>query len=464
MATARNERDLDRGSRRPQPDSGAALLDGAGIDHIRPVERHEALAAAGLDSAYDYVIFLGRFGPWVDFDTILGGFAVAARQRPQVRLLLVGDGEESGVVDETIARLDIADRVVRTGFVADVGQVVNLLGCSRVALLATRAADRARTGVGAVKLAEYFAAGRPVVAVDLPGVREAVAGAGAGIVTPPDPDAYGTAIGELLDDSERAEALGAAGRRAALERRGWRDVASRTLPMLDGGGPSVTHKNWDNYVQEVEEIADSQGFLDLRDRIVALADPRPGEAAVDIGAGTGLLTFPLAERLERVWAVDISAEMCEYLKTKVSSAGYGNVEVALGSATSLPLPDGSVDLAVSNYCFHHLSDRGKRSALAEARRVLRPGGRLVFGDMMFRVSITDQRDRAVVIAKVRGMLRKGPAGVVRLARNAVRFAGRRWEQPVRASWWEGALERAGFEDIEIQVLHHEGGIARARRP
>lgn len=226
----------------------------------------------------------------------------------------------------------------------------------------------------------------------------------------------------------------------------------------------IAGKDWDGYVEEAEEVARSEGFQALRDRIVRLAAPRPGEVAVDVGAGTGLLTFPLAERVERVWAIDIAAPMCEYLRTKSASAGLDNVEVSVGSATSLPLVDRSADLAVSNYCFHHLSDDGKHRALAEVHRVLRPGGRFVFGDMMFRVSVTDARDREVVAAKVRGMVRKGPAGVARLARNAVRFAGRRWEQPARAPWWEQALRRAGFEDVEIAVLHHEGGIASARRP
>lgn len=226
-----------------------------------------------------------------------------------------------------------------------------------------------------------------------------------------------------------------------------------------------THsKDWDSYVEEAEEVSRSDGFRALRDRIIQLAAPQPGEVAVDIGAGTGLLTLPLAERVDRVWAIDIAAPMCEYLRTKTASAGHENVEVSIGNATSLPLVDASADLAVSNYCFHHLSDEGKHRAVAEVHRVLRPGGRLVFGDMMFRVSVTDPRDREVVAAKVRGMVRKGPAGVVRLARNAVRFAGRRWEQPARGSWWHDALERAGFEDVEIEVLHHEGGIARARRP
>lgn len=222
-------------------------------------------------------------------------------------------------------------------------------------------------------------------------------------------------------------------------------------------------KNWDAHVVHAEEIARGEGFSALRDRIVELAEPRAGETAVDVGAGTGLLALELAARGLDVWAIDISASMCEYLRTKAASAGVDGIHVSVASAVSLPLVDGIADLVVSNYCFHHLDDAGKRRALEEARRVLKPGGRIVFGDMMFTLSATDPRDRQVVAAKVRSMLRKGPAGVVRLARNGARLATGRWEHPARAPWWDAALRDTGFTDVRVDVLAHEGGIAYARR-
>ena len=223
-------------------------------------------------------------------------------------------------------------------------------------------------------------------------------------------------------------------------------------------------KDWDRHVVHAEEIARGTGFRGLRDRILERAAPEPREVAADIGSGTGLLTLELAPRVEQVWAIDISPSMCEYLRTKAASAGLANVEVAAASAVSLPLVDESVDLVVSNYCFHHLDDAGKRQALSEVMRVLRPGGRLVFGDMMFTLRLGDQRNRAVVADKVRTMLRKGPAGIVRLARNGARLARRRWEHPADAAWWQTALTDAGFVDVAVSVLEHEGGIAHARRP
>ncbi len=227
---------------------------------------------------------------------------------------------------------------------------------------------------------------------------------------------------------------------------------------------SARAKNWDHHVIEAEQLADGDGFRSLRDRIIELSELSGDEFVADIGAGTGLLSLPVAHRARTVLAVDISPAMCDRVRAKAQAAGLHNVFTMVASATRLSLNDGSVDVAVSNYCFHHLSDADKERALAELFRVLRPGGRLVFADMMFRVGVVEARDRRVIGAKVGAMVRKGPAGLLRLAKNAGRFAAGRWEQPARADWWEGALARQGFVDVKVGVLDHEGGLASATRP
>jgi len=222
-------------------------------------------------------------------------------------------------------------------------------------------------------------------------------------------------------------------------------------------------KNWDDYVAHADEVAESAGFQALRDRILASADLGDGAVVVDVGAGTGLLALAAAERAGTVWAVDVSPAMGRHLEAVAAVSGLHNVHVITASAVALPLEDASADAVVSNYCYHHLTDPQKRLALAEAHRVLRPGGRLVVGDMMFRVRLTDARDRQVLREKSRAMLRMGVPGAVRLLRNAGRYASRRWEHPSDGPWWKAALISAGFDDVDLSLLEHEGGVVAGRR-
>lgn len=223
-------------------------------------------------------------------------------------------------------------------------------------------------------------------------------------------------------------------------------------------------KDWDQHVVYAEDVARSDGFQALRDEIIGRAAPAEGDRVVDVGAGTGLLTLALAPQVARVTAIDISQAMCDYLAAKAGSAELDNVDCVLGSAVSLPLVDEAADLVVSNYCFHHVSDADKLRALSEIRRVLVPGGRLVFGDMMFRVALGDARDRKLISQKARAIARRGPAGVMRLVRNGLRFAAGAWEKPARADWWREALDEVGFVEVRVDLLAHEGGIASARKP
>jgi ubiquinone/menaquinone biosynthesis C-methylase UbiE len=216
-------------------------------------------------------------------------------------------------------------------------------------------------------------------------------------------------------------------------------------------------------VGHLEEMAASPGFVALRDRIIELARLRAGDHVLDVGAGTGLLALAAAGRAARVIALDISPVMGAHLQRKLARQGLHNTEVEVGNATALPLAGDSADVAVPNYCFHHLRDADKLRALAEAKRVLRPGGRLVVGDVMFRIGVVSRRDRAVIVLFIRRMLRRGPAGLLRLTRNATRLLAGRWEHPASIEWWRQALSDAGFAEVDVHALAHEGGIAFARK-
>ena len=220
---------------------------------------------------------------------------------------------------------------------------------------------------------------------------------------------------------------------------------------------------WDERVEAWEEVAASPTFLAIRDRIVELAEPRRDDCVVDLGAGTGLLTLAFAPLVRQVVAVDISERMLDRLDDAAAADGVRNVEPFVADLRRLPLEDESATLVVSNYAFHHLDNAGKELALAEVRRILRPGGRLVICDMMFSLSL-ERRDRQLVWDKVTTLLKRGPAGVARILRNAGRLLVGRWEQPATPETWEEMLEARGFANVRIELLAHEAAVAVARRP
>ena len=220
---------------------------------------------------------------------------------------------------------------------------------------------------------------------------------------------------------------------------------------------------WNGRVDSWEEMTESPVFLRLRDALLERARPAAGEVALDLGCGAGLIALAAAERCATVHALDASNGMLERLSQRAQAAGLDNVELILGDMRRIPLPDRSVDVVMSCYALHHLTDDGKELAIAEALRVLRPGGRLVVVDMMFQLTLT-ARDRQIVAKKVALMLRAGPAGVVRLVRNAWRVARGTWEHPASLEWWSQMLERRGMEQVAVTALENEAGLAQAVRP
>jgi ubiquinone/menaquinone biosynthesis C-methylase UbiE/DNA-binding transcriptional ArsR family regulator len=109
--------------------------------------------------------------------------------------------------------------------------------------------------------------------------------------------------------------------------------------------------------------------------IVAAADPRE---LLDIGTGTGRMLEILAPRVERALGIDQSREMLAIARVNLERAGLRNSQVRLGDMYQLALPDASFDAVVVHQVLHY-ADR-PAAAIAEAARVLRPGGILVVVD------------------------------------------------------------------------------------
>ena len=128
-------------------------------------------------------------------------------------------------------------------------------------------------------------------------------------------------------------------------------------------------ENWEHLLgAERRTLIDPARFVDQ-------LNIREGDVVADLGAGPGFFTLPLAERVGaggKVYALDVAPDMLAQLRLRHLPK---QVELLLSTENHLPLPDGSVDLGLLAFVFHELENPAE--FLAEAKRILRPSGRLV---------------------------------------------------------------------------------------
>jgi arsenite methyltransferase len=178
----------------------------------------------------------------------------------------------------------------------------------------------------------------------------------------------------------------------------------------------------------------------------AVADLHPGETVLDLGSGAGADVLISARRVGETGTaigLDMTDEMLELARANAAEAGVANAQFVKGYMEEIPLDDGSVDVVISNCVINLAAD--KRKVIAEAARVLRPGGRFAISDViadpdMDRATREDMEQWTGCVA---GALTRGQ--------------------------FEAMLADEGLVDVEIRETHrvHEhaaSAIVRARKP
>lgn len=159
----------------------------------------------------------------------------------------------------------------------------------------------------------------------------------------------------------------------------------------------------------------------------ALAELREGETVLDLGSGGGIDVLLSARRVGptgKAYGLDMTDEMLALARANQKKAGVQNVEFLKGEIESIPLPDNSVDVIISNCVINLSADKDR--VLREAFRVLKPGGRLAVSDVVVRGDVPQEvRDHMMLwVGCIAGAL--------------------------KVSDYFTKLAKAGFDDIDIE--------------
>ncbi|MEP6560826.1 MAG: arsenite methyltransferase [Nakamurella sp.] len=179
---------------------------------------------------------------------------------------------------------------------------------------------------------------------------------------------------------------------------------------------------------------------------LAVADLHEGERVLDLGSGGGIDVLLSARRVGPTgfaYGLDMTDEMLTLSRANAAKAGASNVEFVKGQIEDIPLPDGSIDVVISN-CVINLST-DKPAVIAEMFRVLAPGGRLGISDVVAQdgLSVADRAERGSYVGCIAGALS-------------------------RSEYLDG-LTGAGFVDPKVVFTHEaapgmHGAIIRAVKP
>ncbi|MBI4552696.1 MAG: glycosyltransferase family 4 protein [Candidatus Latescibacteria bacterium] len=209
----------------------AVIPNGTDPERLKPDDLQACQRAIGLTPG-PTVGFLGSCYPYHDLDTLITAAPLIVNACPSVRFVIVGDGYMRPIWMERTRRERLADHFVFTG-VVPYDEVPRYLNAFTVGIALFAQGRDEKLDRSPMKLYDYMACGRPVVATDLTGIGDVVRDHQAGLTIPPsDAAALADAVLRLLDDEALCETMGRAGRAAVERQYNWTRVATDIVHLV----------------------------------------------------------------------------------------------------------------------------------------------------------------------------------------------------------------------------------------
>lgn len=207
-------------------DKISVVENGANIDLFRPMDKENALKKLDLDPEFKYICFVGHLAPWQGVEYLIKSSPFILSQCPNTKFIIVGDGPKLDELKKLVDTLNIFSNYIFTGYV-DYEKVPVYINASSICVAPFVIERNDKIGLSALKIYEYLACGKPVVASKIKGIEELLSTSNGGIsVTPENVSDLGKTIVRLLQDDSTCEKMGAEGCKFIRNHHSWKTVAA----------------------------------------------------------------------------------------------------------------------------------------------------------------------------------------------------------------------------------------------
>ena len=208
------------------------VSNGANVEVSKPVNKLEACRELGFDPEKTYFVFVGSLKKWHGVENAILSIERLIDDDGGTTLLIVGDGPEKAYLQRVVNRKGLNRNVAFVGQV-QYRRVPLYIGAATACLALFERERNDRTGLSPLKIFEYMACGKPVVATDVGNLRRIIGRHECGlIVKPGDIDAMSEALRELARKPELARKLGENGRQAAVRHYSWSKISEQVSAIL----------------------------------------------------------------------------------------------------------------------------------------------------------------------------------------------------------------------------------------
>jgi len=207
------------------------INNGANTDIFKPMDQEQARDRLKLDKSKKYICFVGHLAAWQGVEFLIYAAPYILEKCPDVRFLVVGDGVMKNKLLEIASEIGVTDNFTFTGRIPY--EIVPVYINAADVCVAPFIKDRnSKIGLSALKTYEYLACGKPIVASDIPGVKDLIDLSGGGISVPSEkPEELANAVVKLISDQEMRNIMGEHGRNYVYENHSWDGVARKIIDI-----------------------------------------------------------------------------------------------------------------------------------------------------------------------------------------------------------------------------------------